>query len=269
MESKSVTFDTNVFSHIVRPENCNDSALQVVCLKLANLIQNNSIRPYVSETIFNLEGIERKDRPEYFGTYQPSMTTEEIPSENPDTVQQCVCIGPDLVGRPTSNPILVEKLEKARGLGFRLLSAPRIGFPRSPLLVEPDFGERSESQMGEQQSRFFEALSFISSLDAGIEVAKSIGNKFRTCERVWYEALKHASARQAKLAIGEWADGDSVAAHISYGIDFFCTRDEARDAGSKSVFASENRVKLIERFGIVFVHPDELLGLLVKVEQSR
>lgn len=123
--------------------------------------------------------------------------------------------------------------------------------------------------MGEQQSRFFEALSFISSLDAGIEVAKSIGNKFRTCERVWYEALKHASARQAKLAIGEWADGDSVAAHISCGIDFFCTRDEARDAGSKSVFASENRVKLIERFGIVFVHPDELLGLLVKVEQSR
>lgn len=155
MELKSVTFDTNVFSHIVRPENCDDSALQAVCLKLANLIQNNSIRPYVSETIFNLEGIERKDRPKYFGTYQPSMTTKEIPSENPDTVQQCVCIGPDLVGRPASNPILVEKLEKARGLGFRLLSVPRIGLPRSPLLVKPDFGGEKRITNGRTTVPFF------------------------------------------------------------------------------------------------------------------
>lgn len=269
MKSKSVTFDTNVFSHIVRPENCDDLALQAVCIKIANLIQNSSIRPYVSETVFNLEGIERKDRPGYFGTYRPSGTTEEIPSENPNTIHQRVCIGPDLAGRPASNPILVEKLEKARGLGFRLFSAPRIGFPRNPLLVKPNFGARSASQMGEQQSRFFEALSFISSLGAGVEVARSIGNKFRTCERVWYEALKHASTKQAKLAIGEWSDGDSVAAHISYGIDFFCTRDEARDAGSKSVFAPENRMKLNERYGVVFVSPDELLGLLAKMEECE
>lgn len=261
MEPKSVTFDTNVFSHIVRPEDCGDATLKAICLEIRNLIEIGSIHPHISETIFNLEGIGREDRPAYFGSYEPAFAPETLSRDASGTIHGRVAIGPEYVGRPATHPILVEKLEGARALKFRLLSAPRIGLPRNPLLQRSDFGDRTPSEMGEQQTRFFEALDYITLLGAGAEVARTIANEVRKGEPVWYQALKHATKKKAQRAIGEWSDGDSVAAHISYGIDYFCTRDEAKGAGSQSVFAPANRTTLSDQFGIKFVTPEDVLRL--------
>ncbi|WP_052572953.1 hypothetical protein [Haloferula sp. BvORR071] len=262
MSSVSVTFDTNVFSHIVRPDSCKEIALKEVCVRIADEIVRKRVMPHVSETIFNLEGIERKDRQSYFGNYRPATSLQTRSTENPGEVCGTFCISPNMQGRPESNPILAEKLEKAREMGFRVLSAPRIGLPRSPLLFDSDFGPRTNEEMGAQQELFFKAGRFVESLGGGFVAAKAIGDKYRTTEDVWYEALKHASKNDAAAAIGEWSDGDSIATHIGYGLDYFCTRDEAKSAGSKSVFSASNRAALTGQFGIKFITPAELLSLL-------
>ena len=61
--------------------------------------------------------------------------------------------------------------------------------------------------------------------------------------------------RKAREAINEWADGEAIAAHVAYGNDLFCTQDEAKGAGSQSVFSSVHRKWLENEYGIVFVPP--------------
>jgi hypothetical protein len=65
-------------------------------------------------------------------------------------------------------------------------------------------------------------------------------------------------------AIAKWADGDSVAGHISYRLDYFCTLYRDVSAGAKSVFSPANRSILEERYQIRFVTPHELQGRLTQ-----
>lgn len=265
MPTVTVTFDTNVFSHVVRPEGCNDASLKEVCIKIADEIRRGTILPHVSETVFSLEGIQIKDRPNYFGNYRAATKSEQVPSDRPGMLCFRFTISPNQEGRPESNPILKEKLERSRAMGFKMLSAPRTGLPKSPDLKDSDFGPRTNEEMRAQQDLYFEVGRFVDSLGAGFMAAKAIGDKHRTTEDVWYEALKHSSKNDAKHSIGEWADGDSIATHVSYRLDYFCTRDEAKSAGSQSVFSSENRAALTKQFGVKFVTPEELLAVVSKL----
>lgn len=54
-------------------------------------------------------------------------------------------------------------------------------------------------------------------------------------------------------AFAEAGDGDSLAAHYGYGIDLFCTSDEASHAGKNSVFSVENQQELKKCFGVEIV----------------
>jgi hypothetical protein len=262
-----VTFDMNVFSHIVNPAGCHDPELERICGKICSAIEDGRIQAYFSETIFNLEAIARELRASYFGDYRPSVLVEEQPANEPGVCHSRICIGPELSNFPETDPLMEGKLENARALGFTLLSAPRFGMPRNPLLTKSDFGDRNPDEITQQQTIFFEAVDFVSTLGSGSEFAKRIANKVRTTEAVWHEALKRTSKAQASRAIGEWADGDAVAAHISYGLDYFCTRDKAKSAGSKSVFSKENRAKLTEQFGISFINPSDLVELIGKSQE--
>ncbi len=59
-------------------------------------------------------------------------------------------------------------------------------------------------------------------------------------------------------AVAEWADGDSVAAHVSYTNDVFCTEDQGRSAGGKSIFNEENRRWLSLTYDVRFATVAEL-----------
>jgi hypothetical protein len=63
-------------------------------------------------------------------------------------------------------------------------------------------------------------------------------------------------------AIAEWADADSVAAHVGYGIDLFCTEDVGKSAGAPSVLDQANRTWLQATYGVKFVTISELAGML-------
>lgn len=259
MNQLRVTFDTNVFSHIVRPEGCHDPDLKAMTAEIKLLIETGRILPFVSETVFSLEGIEKRDRPLYFGTYEASMQVEILPTDEPRVIRGRVCLGPNNESRPATNPILIEKLEAARKLGFIFLASPRIAMPRHPLLSASDFRKDLFPFSHALHEQLSEISQFIDSLGAGHAAARSIAQQFRKNERVWFHALKHATPKVAGAAIAEWADGDSVAAHISLDLDYFCTRDYARTAGSHSVFSTANREKLTGKYKIAFVSPEELL----------
>ncbi|GAI59278.1 unnamed protein product, partial [marine sediment metagenome] len=63
-------------------------------------------------------------------------------------------------------------------------------------------------------------------------------------------------------AAAEWADGDSVAISIALGCDYFCTRDQAKGAGSKSVLSQENLEWLKADYGFKTITPEELANLI-------
>lgn len=82
------------------------------------------------------------------------------------------------------------------------------------------------------------------------------------CGRHDYDNVKKAkltiSDNQYADAVAEWADGESLSAHYAYGCDVFCTNDQGRNAGRKSIFYPSNLLRLKERFKIVVLSPDEL-----------
>ena len=51
-------------------------------------------------------------------------------------------------------------------------------------------------------------------------------------------------------AVAEWADGDSLSAHYAAGNELFCTNDQAGNAGTGSIFHSQNRIRIERKFGI-------------------
>lgn len=70
------------------------------------------------------------------------------------------------------------------------------------------------------------------------------------------------SDKKFAIGVAEWVDGDALSAHYGYGIKYFCTNDNARGAGSNSVFSIENRRKLKDKFGINIISPIKLIELI-------
>lgn len=94
---------------------------------------------------------------------------------------------------------------------------------------------------------------------AGFYHIKSIGEKYN--HQDWRNGIKiapHSENIKIEDAFAEWADGDSIASHIAYGNDYFCTRDEGKSAGSNSIFSERNREWLREEYGVKFVTPEEI-----------
>jgi hypothetical protein len=59
--------------------------------------------------------------------------------------------------------------------------------------------------------------------------------------------------REIQKAVGEWADGDSIAAHIAYENNCFCTRDAGKTADGASILDSGNRKWLEAFYGVQFI----------------
>ena len=91
-------------------------------------------------------------------------------------------------------------------------------------------------------------------------------------DRVWYEAFIRVPESEKHFvhkAVAEWADGDSIAAHIAHQIHYFCTRDHGVGAGTSSILSPTNRNALSERFGVIFVIPEELCEIVEKHTSSQ
>jgi len=255
-----ITFDSNVWRHVcssaVFP---NDNSIEDF-IKIKQAITENKIDPFISETVFTIEAIKRKERKTFLGSRKVKIDTEE-------TEQDDGWLGLTFTLRPqkgidfSENPILKRHFDDAMKLKFKIARLPRIGG-----LINEEIERVRFILTGDELTKYlnkvFEVGEKIESAGAGIAHIKSIGKKY---DPVWFKGLKKAPEQETgniATSAAEWADGDSIAVCIALGCDFFCTRDEAKSAGEKSVLSPKNIAWLKSDYGLEIISPEELAKLI-------
>lgn len=260
----NVTFDSNVFQHVVRPDKFPNDPEAGALSQINASLSNKVIFGFISETMADLEAIRRDDRANYFSTCRPATSVAE--TELPDgSIKLSFSLGPDVNAHPGVHQILEDRFSEARILGFQFLRCPRIALPRPQLIKDDWFAAETDSQATKtRQEKFFSALRDIEANGVGIAVVKNLGNSLLSSHGAtgsWFEGLALAQSKselkEVANAVGEWADADSVAAHIAYGNDLFCTRDSGISAGT-SILDSNHRAWLSSQYGVVFVDISDL-----------
>jgi hypothetical protein len=157
---------------------------------------------------------------------------------------------------------LKEAIPKAIGMGFKFIRTPRIGghgIDPTAEYVAKDI----KFPLAERLDRTFDVLRFIESLGAGKakldkDILKNSGNGL--VEKTINDTS--LTDKQFSKNIAEWVDGDAIAAHYGYGIDYFCTNDKASGAGASSIFSDINLKSVCGKYGIKVVSPAELLSYI-------
>jgi len=246
----SVTFDSNVWEQVVDKVKRNGSSTYTM---IYTHIVNKDIKPYFFEGLATLESIQKKDRKNFIKNYRPTISIQ-VGDEEP------------IVKEGTPNPelsnYLKEIIPEALNIGFKFIRTPRIaGFGIAPSSEHAATDENYP--LGERLDRTFSILRFIegkgsgkAQLDNSIFANEGGGIVEKTKNDINISDKKYAKS------IAEWVDGDALAAHYGYGIDYFCTNDQARGAGSNSVFHSSNLEVLKENYGVKVITPDELLSII-------
>jgi hypothetical protein len=268
-----VTFDANTLDKVVRPERFPKDHQRNANQALHEAIRAGRIAGFFSATLATLEGIRRDLRAHVFGSSRLATQLEHGPVENGVGVSIInVSVAQERDALPTQMTV---RFGAAIDLGFRVLKAARIGMPP----VEDPHGNihaaETEADAWARFERFNQAASAIEARGLGSVPAQRLADALRiraghsTRAVPWFADLglakdKHERA-QVSRAIAEWSDGDSIAAHVGYAIDYFCTHDMARRAGGPSAMDGENRRWLWERFGVRFITLVELAAL---VDQS-
>lgn len=244
----SVTFDSNVWESVV--DDAKRSAAPCF-LEIHDLILQKAIDPYFFEGIATLETIQKQDRKKHIAEFKPTISIQ-IGDEEPRVSEG--------TPPPELSEYLKETIPKAIDMGFKFIRTPRIGghgIDPSAEYVAKDI----KFSLSERLDRTFDVLRFIESLGAGKakldkDILKNPG--IGLVEKTTNDTS--LTDKQFAKNIAEWVDGDAIAAHYGYGIDYFCTNDKASGAGASSIFSSINLKSVCEKYGIKVISPNELLG---------
>ena len=282
--SRRVTFDTNVLDKVCRPERFPSDPEQRLMQRIHRALANGQIEGFFSVTMLTIEGIMRRDRASVFaGTRivaQPARTEIVEAADLPAPIRQTAdrakverIVQEYRVEQPDRGPLhseVIARLNAARGLGLKALKAvPRIGAFR---ITDPcgtfylDSGQGKA--LGAWIDKAHEVAEAIESRGVGVAQVKALGDQMGPSdpECVWFLALDQATdvhqERAVERAFAEWADGDSVAAHVAYGLDIFCTNDIGQSSAAGSVLDPEHRAWLADEYGLCFMTLGELAATL-------
>lgn len=255
-----IIFDSNVWQIVTLPSDFPDEPLIADFIKINQAIIDKIITPFLSETIFTVEAIRKVERQDFFVSTRAKITSKEKKSDN-GAISIRITVGSnekdaiDFEGRP----ILKKYFDEAIRLGFNIARLPRIGG-----LINPEVDAISYKQDNASQylDKVFEVAEKIENAGAGITEIEEIVKQHNSN---WWKGLKNAPESDRKKiakAAAEWADGDSVAISIALGCDFFCTRDQVKGAGSKSVLSTPNLAWLNTEYGFKTILPEELEKLM-------
>lgn len=265
-----VTFDTNTIEKAASPERCDRDPLHPDYVKVHQAVVDGRIEGFFSETIITLEGIQKADRAAVLGS--TTMTQSEQITEHPETGETVVAttftVSDPL--RQALHPQVATRIAAARSLGMRLLKAPRLGGTN---IKDPDgtifAAETDEAALDKRLRLYQSVLRDLDTRGVGFALVKQLASDFAQRANVqepWFKSLSRASGiaeeRAVQRAVAEWADGDSIAAHIGYGIDYFCTGDEGKSSGTASVFTTANRTWLTTTYGTRFITMTDLAALV-------
>ena len=253
-----VTFDSNVWRVIASPNRFRTEGSKKSIKTLLKAIKERRILPCLAEPVFTLEAIKRMDRKDFLSGYKPNRDIKEKDETDGSTSFE-ISIGPDRNYHPGSRPPLSTHLKDALNKGFRILRCPRIAGFVNPDLHEEDFIDDEIVPIEKRQERFFECLDKIERRGCGISHIKSIGYRYSNGKR-WHDGIPNAPKTEEGAiakALAEWADGDSLAAHVAYNNDYFCTRDVGKSGGTDSILSEKNRKWAEEACGVVFLTREE------------
>lgn len=267
MVAMKITFDSNTYRRAVDPARFPNDASLAALQAIHAAIQDGRITPFLSETVASLEGVTKAQRGAYFAAAKPDLnvTTIQLPD---GSIKFGITMEPNNALHPGVPPAAERWLKDAVTLGFRFMRAPRISMPTPAFLTAADAYATDDDLEGRQEL-FHQAGRDLEARGAGMAVAKGIGETIAARMKVtkpWFEVLDKPidvhEERAIERAIGEWADGDTVAAHIGYGHDAICTEDKGRSAGAPSIFNATNRTWLASSYGVIILNPSELAARL-------
>jgi hypothetical protein len=260
----NITFDSNVFPGVVNPDkHLNEPSIS--SFRIINLsIKNEHIKGFLPETSFTLDAIQKVDRHEFFKTFRPDFIFREPVQGN--SMELSISIYPDTTSHPGNNQYLDADLNDALQLGFKILPCIRIGWFKNPDLRNDWFVNFTETSiLSNYQEIAGEVMSKIEDNLCGIYHLKKIAEKHKRGTEHWIDILKKVPESEEKAmikAFAECGDGDAIAFHIASGNDYFCTRDQGKNAGQSSVMSTKNRNWLERDYGIKFISPEDLAAIL-------
>ena len=254
----TVTFDTNMLSGVVDPDQEASAADHAAYQAVHVAIESGHIRGFFSEAVVTLDAIGRKAKAEVLGA---ARFVSETTSTGPNQIT--IALGPRWK-HVDIDPRILARIEAARGMGMRALIGPR---RFGDTLVVRGFGEGFYEPYP-SGAAFVVAADTTNALDAAIvarglgraqviELAKSFSERDGAAGEWWPQGLERtrnaAERKKARSAVNEWADGEALAAHAGYGNDLFCTKDSGGDLGDRSILHLSHRPWLSETHGVTIV----------------
>ena len=194
------------------------------------------------------------------GNYKPSITVEDLPSEN-GKLRMRVCIAPNTELHPGLHPKLWSKLLKARNLGFRVLRMTNFGTVRTKDIPDDMYVQHANT---EEFWGYADLLGNCNDFITGLGCGRAAYDQLKARFDLVGSGGQTVPGEQKKKflkAIAEWVDGEALSAHYAAGNDFFCTNDKAGNAGTVSIFHSQNRNRLAAKFGIKIISSCEAAQL--------
>lgn len=245
-----VTFDSNIWEQVVDESKRNNLNTYALIYKQ---ILNEEIEPYFFEGIVTLENIQKDLRKDFIANFKPTISiqvSDETPMVTSGTLP------------PELSDYLKATIPKALNIGFKFIRTPRIGGLGIDSLSE-HAAKDGKYTLAERLNRTFDFLRFIENrglgkgrLDTSISTSNGIGIIEKTRNDTFLTNKQYAKN------VAEWVDGDALAAHHGYGIDYFCTNDRAKGAGLNSVFHPSNLNQIKQKYNIKVVTPDELSAII-------
>jgi hypothetical protein len=253
-----VTFDSNVWRKVASPNNFQKDPNHAVNLKLNSLVKQNAINAFLSETIFTLEAIKKVDRHDVFKIYRPNIEEKvDDDSMNSGFIKVQFKIGPGKNNQPILNDFLREHLTDAISAGFKIIHLPRIGgFVNEE--VKKHTVKFSEEELKNYLDKVFMVAKRIEELNCGFAWIEKIGIKYDVNAVNGIGKAPDSENNNIIKAVAEWADGDTVACAVAIGSNYICTNDEAKSAGSNSVFSKQNIEILKTEYGFELIKPEDL-----------
>jgi hypothetical protein len=118
----TVTFDSNVWEAFVSEP----SGYPIIRKR----ILDGSVSPYLCQISISLESIRKSDRQEFFPNYRPNINLT-WKSKGDGSYQGTLQIGPNTESHPGLAQVLLDRVLKARKIGFKVLPMINLGTVRS------------------------------------------------------------------------------------------------------------------------------------------
>jgi hypothetical protein len=257
-----IIFDSNVWQIVSIPDDFPDEVSLADFKKINQAIIAKKLEPFLSETVFTIEAIRKIERQNFFSSTEAKIDIKEKEGTN-GSISVSFTIGPNEKDAIDFNerPILKRYFDEAVKLGFKIARFPRVGGLVNPEVDALRF-KQEEEDLSKYLEKVFEVGRKVEESGAGIAQIKEIGKQYG--DPVWMKGLKNApesDRNKIAKAAAEWADGDSVAISVALGCDYFCTRDQAKGAGSKSVLSQQNLTWLNSEYGFKTITPEDLAKL--------